>query len=90
MSGLRARQFAFACGRLPRQLYYARTRDRVSDEDAPNASRQLAVLRAPASLRDGDYHRYDELLMSRMERSEARAAVRGEVDGILAGWRGAN
>ena len=28
--------------------------------------------------------------MSRMERSEARAAVRGEVDGILAGWRGAN
>ena len=28
------------------------------------------------------------LLMSGMERSEARAAVRGEVDRILADWRG--
>ncbi len=36
------------------------------------------------------YTQYDELLMSGLERSEARAAVRGEVDGILAGWRGAD
>jgi len=36
------------------------------------------------------YTRYDELLMSGLERSEARAAVRGEVDRILASWRGAD
>ncbi len=30
---------------------------------------------------------YDELLMSGMDRSEARALVRGEVDQVLAGWR---
>jgi len=47
------------------------------------------VLAVVAAVRH-QYTRYDELLMSGMERSEARAAVRGEVDGILAGWRGAN
>ena len=36
------------------------------------------------------YTQYDELLMSGLERSEARAVVRGEVDRILAGWRGAD
>src|SRR5882724_4484140 len=36
------------------------------------------------------YTQYDELLMSGLERSEARAVVRGEVDRILAGWRRAD
>jgi len=40
-----------------------------------------------AAIRHG-HTRYDELLMSGMERSEARGAVRGEVDRILADWRG--
>ncbi len=43
----------------------------------------LAVV---AAVRHG-HTRYDELLMSGMERSEAREAVRGEVDRVLAGWR---
>ena len=45
------------------------------------------VLAVVAAVRHG-YTRYDDLLMSGMERSEARAAVRGEVDRILADWRG--
>jgi hypothetical protein len=45
------------------------------------------VLAVVAAIRHG-HTRYDELLMSGMERSEARAAVRGEVDRILADWRG--
>jgi hypothetical protein len=47
------------------------------------------VLAVVAALRHR-YTRYDELLMSGLERSEARAAVRAEVDRILASWRGAN
>jgi len=46
-----------------------------------------SVLAVVAAVRHG-YTRYDDLLMSGMERSEARAAVRGEVDRILADWRG--
>jgi hypothetical protein len=46
------------------------------------------VLAVIAAVRHG-YTRYDDLLMSGLERSEARAAVRGEVDRILADWRGA-
>ncbi len=45
------------------------------------------MLAVVAAVRHG-HTRYDELLMGGMERSEARAAVRGEVDRILAGWRG--
>jgi hypothetical protein len=45
------------------------------------------VLAVVAAIRHG-HTRYDELLMSGMERSEARGAVRGEVDLILADWRG--
>jgi hypothetical protein len=45
------------------------------------------VLAVVAAIRHG-HTRYDELLMSGMERSEARGAVRGEVDRILADWRG--
>jgi hypothetical protein len=44
------------------------------------------VLAVVAAIRHG-HTRYDELLMSGMERSEARAAVRGEVDRILADRR---
>jgi hypothetical protein len=36
------------------------------------------------------YTRYDELLMSGLERSEARAGVRGDVDRVLAEWRGSD
>jgi hypothetical protein len=43
----------------------------------------LAVV---AAVRHG-HTRYDALLMSGMERSEAREAVRGDVDLVLAGWR---
>jgi hypothetical protein len=45
------------------------------------------VLAVVAAIRHG-HTRYDELLMTGMERSEARGAVRGEVDLILADWRG--
>ena len=45
------------------------------------------VLAVVAAVRHG-YTPYDDLLMSGMERSEARAAVRAEVDRILADWRG--
>jgi len=45
------------------------------------------MLAVVAAVRHG-HTRYDELLMGGMERSEARAAVRREVDRILAGWRG--
>jgi len=45
------------------------------------------VLAVVAAIRHG-YTRYDELLMTGMERSDARAAVRGEVERILADWRG--
>jgi hypothetical protein len=44
------------------------------------------VLAVVAAVRHG-HTRYDELLMSGMERSEAREAVRGDVDLVLAGWR---
>jgi hypothetical protein len=44
------------------------------------------VLAVVAAVRHG-HTRYDELLMSGTERSEAREAVRGDVDLVLAGWR---
>ncbi len=44
------------------------------------------ILAVVAAVRHG-HTRYDELLMSGMERSEAREAVRGDVDLVLAGWR---
>src|SRR5882762_1002300 len=45
------------------------------------------ILAVVAAIRHG-HTRHDELLMSGMERSEAREAVRGDVDRVLAGWRG--
>ena len=47
------------------------------------------VLAVVAAVRHG-HTRYDELLMSGMDRGEARAMVRSEVDRILAEWRGAD
>src|SRR6266852_3468476 len=44
------------------------------------------ILAVVAAVRHGNTL-YDEFLMSGMERSEAREAVRGEVDRVLAGWR---
>jgi len=44
---------------------------------------ELAVA---ASVRHQDT-RYDELLMSGLERAQARIAVRAEVAGVLDGWR---
>ncbi len=54
---------------------------------AKEMEKRPLVLAVVAAIRHG-HTRYDELLMSGMERSEARAAVRDEVDRILADWRG--
>jgi len=45
------------------------------------------VLAVVAAVRHG-YTRYDDLLMSGMERAKRSAAGRGEVDRILADWHG--
>jgi hypothetical protein len=44
------------------------------------------VLAVVASIRHEDT-RYDELLMSGVEREEARAMVRDDVDAVLARWQ---
>jgi len=65
-------------------------RGRVGRTAAAKEMEERPLVLAVVAAARHQYTRYDELLMSGMERSEARAAVRGEVDGILAGWRGAD
>jgi hypothetical protein len=48
--------------------------------------RRAVELAVAAAVRHADT-RYDELLMSGVERGQARAEVRGQVAGILDGWR---
>ncbi len=66
----------------------ARGSGRVGRSAAGRALEPGALaLAVTAAVRHADT-RYDELLMSGLDRAAARAAVRGEVESILAGWEG--
>ena len=67
-----------------------RSSGRVGRTAAAKEMEERPLVLAVVAAARHQYTRYDELLMSGMERSEARAVVRGEVDRILAGWRGAD
>ncbi len=67
-----------------------RSSGRVGRTAAAKEMEERPLVLAVVAAARHQYTRYDELLTSGMERCEARAVVRGEVDGILAGWRGAD